>query len=145
MQNTARVVRVVLVDHSAIVREHVAALLATLEGVEVVGQASDVATGKSLIQQLRPDVLVLDIGLPGESGINLLKAVRPEIASLVIIMFSMYSDPYCRRVCAEAGADYFFDKALEIEGLVEALRALVASGKSGRGEMGHDPDGTKGT
>jgi DNA-binding NarL/FixJ family response regulator len=132
MKTTEKAVRVVLVDDSALVREHVAALLATLEGVEVVAQASDAATAKSLIQQLRPDVLVLDIGLPGESGISLLKVVRPEIASLVIIMFSMYSDPYCRRVCAEAGADYFFDKALEIGGLVETLRTLVAACKSER-------------
>lgn len=133
MQNTARAVRVVLVDDSAVVRDHLAALLATLEGVEVVGRASDAATGESLIQQLKPDVLVLDIGLPGESGIDLLKRLRPEIASLVIIMFTAYSDPYSRRVCAEAGADYLFDKALEIEGLVEALRTLVASFRSGRG------------
>jgi DNA-binding NarL/FixJ family response regulator len=138
MKSTEGAVRVLLVDDSALIRKHLTSLLSSLDGVEVVGQAPDAAGGKALIQQLRPDVVVLDIGLPGESGIDLLKTLRPEIASLVIVMFTNYSDPYSRRVCAEAGADYFFDKAMEIEGLVEALRKLVAAFAPGRRQRGDE-------
>ncbi len=133
--------RVVLVDDSAIVRTRLAVLLSTLEGVDVVGQAPDAATGKVLVRQLRPDVLVLDIGLPDESGIDLLRTVRPENASLVIMMFTLHSNPQTRRACAKAGADCFFDKAEELEGLVEALRKVANAFKQRRGR----PSGEAGT
>lgn len=135
METTKRAVRVVLVDDSAIIRTRLVALLSTLEGIAVVGQAPDAATGKALVRQLRPDVLVLDIGLPGESGIDLLKTLRPEYASLVVIMFTLHSDLHSRRACAEAGADYFFDKVVESEGLFEAVRMLAAVFKQRRGQL----------
>ncbi len=143
MKTTGAPVRIILVDDSTAVRERVAALLSAIEGVEVVGQAPDVSTGKALVQNLRPDVLVLDIGLPGESGIELLKAVRQETHPLLVIMFTNYSHREYRRACAEAGADYFFDKSLECEGLLETLRKLVAASELWRGQVG-DESGTAG-
>jgi DNA-binding NarL/FixJ family response regulator len=127
MQTPDTPLRIVLVDDSAILRERLAALLSAIEGVQVVGQAPDAETGRALLRTLRPDVLVLDIGLPGESGIEWLKTLRPQTPSLVVIMCTQYAHPQFRRACAEAGADFFFDKSHESEGLLEAVRRLVAA------------------
>src|SRR5580704_3810912 len=89
----AGVIEVVLVDDSVPMRERVAASLAAVEGVEVVGQADDVPSGLRLIEQRAPDVLILDLEMPGQSGIDLLKIARRRGYASVIIMFSIHDHP----------------------------------------------------
>jgi len=119
-------VRVLLVDDSVAVRERIASLLSTVPGVEVAGQAGDASSAKALLQAGRPDILVLDIDLPGESGIELLRTVKSDAAGPVVIMFTSYAHSQFRRACAEAGADYFFDKSAESDQLVDTLQRLAA-------------------
>jgi len=117
-------VRVVLVDDSAIVRERVAELLATVSGIELVGQAPDIATGSMIIKDLAPDVVVLDISMPGGSGIELLKEIKQKKSSPVVIMFTTEDNAQLRRQCFQFGADYFFQKPTEFSMALEVCTQL---------------------
>ncbi len=124
--NSNKKIKVVLVDDSALIRERVAAALSALDGVEVVGQAADVPTGKRLLAEHQPDVLILDIDLPGETGLDLLQNGNVQRQSLMIIMLTNYDHPKLRERCAELGANFFFHKPTEIEKTMDVCRELVA-------------------
>lgn len=120
-----RIYRVVLVDDSAVVRERVAATLSSLGGVAVVGQAGDVPEGLRLVREARPDLLILDIGLPGESGITLLETVKQEQLVPLVAMLTNQDHPKLRQHCAELGADFYFHKPTEFEKMIDLCFELA--------------------
>lgn len=81
--------------------------------------------GLRLLEASEPDVLILDIEMPGESGIDLLKISRRRAYASVIIMLSVHDHPILRRKCLELGADYYFHKLTEFERVAEVCRDLV--------------------
>jgi DNA-binding NarL/FixJ family response regulator len=117
---------VVLVEDSILMRAHVAASLSAIKGVAEVRQADDVPSGLRLLETIKPDVLILDIELPGRSGLDLLKIVRKQDAAVVIIMLTNYDEPEFRQRCAEFGANYFFNKSTEFLRVAEVCRELAA-------------------
>jgi DNA-binding NarL/FixJ family response regulator len=119
-------VRVFLIDDSAIVRERLEAILSELQGVEIVGRAEDAFSAIECVRILKPDVVILDIQMPGEaSGIYALEKIRGEKPAPIIIMLTNYSYPQYRKKCTDAGAAFFFDKSNEFERVPELLKALV--------------------
>jgi DNA-binding NarL/FixJ family response regulator len=118
---------VFIADDSKVIRERLAELLATVDGVAVVGEATDVPSAQRGIQSTRPDVAILDIRMPGGSGIDVLRAVkRGQPGGPSFIMYTNYGLPQYRQACAEAGADFFFDKATDGAKLADAIRMLAA-------------------
>jgi DNA-binding NarL/FixJ family response regulator len=117
---------VLLVDDSVLVRERVAASLSAVKGVEAVRQAGDVPSGLRLMKA-RPDVMILDIEMPGQSGMDLLRIARQANYDGVIIMFSVYDHPRLRQKCVDLGADFYFHKMTEFQ-----LVAEVCSEVAGR-------------
>lgn len=128
---------VLLVDDARYVRDRLAELLLEIAGVEVVGQAGDVDAGLHLVEELKPDVVLLDIGLPGRCGTELLKTVRERSHSPVIVVLTNYIFPALRQYCADLGADFFFDKATECEKVVQVCRDLLQA--RGHKETGANP------
>jgi DNA-binding NarL/FixJ family response regulator len=108
-------------------RERLAELIHDLDGVELVGEAGTAQTALSLVQRLNPDVVILDIRLPGGDGVNVLKAIRQQAAPPRVIMLTAFPYPQYRKRCLEAGADFFFDKATEFNCIAEVLSQLVGS------------------
>ena len=130
--------RILIVDDSPVVRERLAALLAELEGVEVVGQAQDVVGAVAAILALRPDVVTLDIRMPGGNGIEALAEVKKVQPAPIVIMLTNYPYPQYRKKCLDAGADYFLDKSTEFEQVAQILKshqtaAVLQTGQSERG------------
>lgn len=121
MRNGDRPTRVVLVDDSPVVRERLAAMLEEA-GVEVVGQAKDASKGMEVIRQLAPDVVVLDMGLPDKSGVDLLEELQGEPRQPLVIMLTNDNGPGVRKQCLDAGASFFFHKASEFERVLDVLR-----------------------
>jgi DNA-binding NarL/FixJ family response regulator len=120
-------VGVFIADDSPVIRQRLADLLAEIDGVTVVGEAADVATATSGIQSTRPDVAIVDIRMPGGSGIDVVKKVKKgQAGGPSFIMFTNYGLPQYRKACTDAGADYFFDKATEGQKLTDAIRTIVA-------------------
>lgn len=123
--NRVNPIRVLLVDDSTSFRQRMAAYISDLPGVEVVGEALDVRTGRALFESLHPDVVVLDIGLPGPSGIELLEVLKEKSAPPVVIMLTNYNLQPLRERCFELGADYYFYKAEEFERALDVCEHLA--------------------
>jgi len=117
--------RLFIADDSALLRGYVLDTIRELGQIQVVGQASDVPTAITDIRKSKPDVVILDIRMPGGSGIDVLKTVKADPSPPTVIMFTNYPDLQYRKQCSQAGADYFFDKSLEFEALGESLRDLI--------------------
>jgi DNA-binding NarL/FixJ family response regulator len=121
----ARGLHVLVVDDSAVLREHLADSLRALTGVLSIDEAGDVPGGVQQWQSRRPDLMILDIQLPGQSGLDLLQIVRRTDKEMVIIMFSVHDHPQLRQKCEGLGANAYFHKLKEFDRVVEVCRDLA--------------------
>src|SRR5580692_2347018 len=119
---------VLLVDDHAVVREGYRRLLERDDRLSVVGEASSAAETLRLDAQLRPDVIVLDIALPGVSGIEILRRILARRPGACVLMFSMYQDGIYATRALDSGARGYISKASAPDRLIEAVRC-VASGQ----------------
>jgi DNA-binding NarL/FixJ family response regulator len=111
--------KVFIADDSLVVREHLVTMLDELTGVDIVGQAENVAEAISAIGNLQPDVVILDIRMPGGSGIDVLENIKQNDSALVVIILTNYPYPGYRQKCLAAGADFFLDKSTEFDQIPE--------------------------
>lgn len=116
--------KVLIVDDSAIVRTRLAALLAEVEGVEVIAEAADGWQAFDMVKRLKPDVAIVDVRMPRRSGIELIEDVKSFDEAPKIIILTNYPTRDAREECFSRGADYFFDKSGDIEEVVSVLRTL---------------------
>lgn len=120
---------VFIVDDSPVVRERLVTMISELPNVEIVGQADIAFEAIDSIRQLRPTFVVLDISMPGGSGMYVLETIKRERPGPTVIMLTNFAhDPY-RQKCLQLGADYFFDKSTEFERVTEVLRQGATSGR----------------
>jgi DNA-binding NarL/FixJ family response regulator len=120
-------IRVFIADDSATVRDRLTSLLGDMPSVELVGTAADAAAAISAIQQLKPDVVILDIRMPAGSGIGVLRTMQQTAVKPKFIMLTNYPFLQYRKTCLEAGASYFFDKSSEFEKIPQALEQLTTA------------------
>ena len=120
-------IRVVLADDSTLVREHLVAMLGDLEGVAVVGEAVNVDDAIAAVRRLRPEVVVLDIHMPGGNGIVALKHIKKEFPDIQVIMLTNHANDFYRQTCMRAGASFFFDKSAEFEQVSDVLRSMAGA------------------
>jgi len=119
-------VKVLIVDYSKIVCNGLREMLINIADLVVVGEAHNADEAVKAISELKPDVVILDIRLPGPSGIEVLKDIRDKKLPIRVIMLTNYPYPQYRKKCEELGADYFFDKVTEIEKVTEVIEQLVS-------------------
>jgi DNA-binding NarL/FixJ family response regulator len=122
-------IRVLLVDDHAVVREGYRRLLERDESLMVVGEAAAMADALVLDMQLQPDVVVLDIALPGVSGIEILRRLIARRPDARVLMFSMYQDGIYATHAMNAGAFGYLSKASAPDLLVSAVRTVAAGGR----------------
>jgi two-component system response regulator DevR len=118
---------VFIVDDSRIVRERLIALLADVPQVKVVGEAGAAAEAIRQIRKLKPAVVVLDISMPGGTGLSVLQEIRRADAAATVIMLTNFAQEQYRQRCLAMGADYFFDKSTEfdqVRGVLEKLAPM---------------------
>ncbi len=116
---------ILIVDDSAEVRENLAKLLKTIEGVRLVGEAFDYISGIDRFDKLKPDIIILDIDLPAGTGIQVLSEVKKISPSTIIIMFTNYSNHVIKKLAIRQGANYFLDKSIDIDKLADILTELA--------------------
>jgi two-component system LytT family response regulator len=128
--------RVLIVDDEPLARTRLVQLLADERGVEVVGEAGRVAEARALVEAERPDVLLLDVQMPGESGFELIESLPPDRRPGVI--FVSAHDQHAVRAFSVRAVDYLlkpFDRerlraALERAAVVRRSRARFGAGAS---------------
>jgi len=114
-----------IVEDSSNVRRTLGALISDIEGLALAGCADDVPKGRDALNKLQPEVVILDIHLPGGSGLDILKTLQTsETKPQKVIVFSSVDSAY-KRTCLDLGADFFFDKPLELGMLEELLRKVA--------------------
>ena len=116
--------KVLIVDDSEILRDRLTSMLSEIIELENISQAKDVPDAISSFQKLNPDVVILDIRMPGGSGIEVLEEMKKSSRPPLVIVFTNYPYPQYRRKCMEAGADFFFDKSTEFDKVTEVLKQL---------------------
>jgi DNA-binding NarL/FixJ family response regulator len=118
--------QVLIVDDSRQIRERLAALLAESAHIRVVGQAGNGREAMEAMQRLVPDTVILDIRLPGCSGIDLLKEIKARYPDTTVIMVTNCDFARYRQQCKQMGADHFLNKTLEFEKIVDAVAGTAA-------------------
>lgn len=112
---------VLIVDDSEQIRQRIVALLAESGQIRIVGQAGNSLEALDALQRLKPDTVILDIRLPGASGIELLKEIKASYPQMKVIMLTNFDFDLYRRQCRQLGADHFLNKTLEFEKIVDAI------------------------
>ena len=121
-------IRVLLADDHAVVRTGFRLLLQTQSDVSVVGEAASGEAACQLYTELVPDVLVLDLAMPGMGGLETLKRIRAKHAQARVLALSAHDDPVHARRALQEGALGFLSKRSAPETLLEAV-TIVAAGR----------------
>lgn len=117
-------IRVVLAEDHLVVREGVKALLES-EGVEVVGEAADGQEAYRLAHDLRPDVAILDLGMPNLNGLDAARKIRRSIPDVRVIILTMHTHERYLLDALRAGVTGYVLKSGALEDLVQALGVVM--------------------
>jgi DNA-binding NarL/FixJ family response regulator len=121
--------KVFIADDSSEIRKRIIAMLSDLvERIEMIGEAENVQDAINSIHEFEPDVVILDIRMPGGSGIDVLKKIKKKNEVPVIIILTNYSHSQYRKKCMEAGADFFFDKSRDFEEIFKVVSGISGGG-----------------
>jgi DNA-binding NarL/FixJ family response regulator len=118
-------IRVLLVDDHAVVREGYKRLLERDRNIVVIGEAGGSQDAYRLFTEQQPDVVVMDISLPGMSGIEIMRRMLMRTPEAKVLIFSMHEDEVFASRALQAGARGYITKSSAPEVLVEAVQALA--------------------
>jgi DNA-binding NarL/FixJ family response regulator len=118
-----------IVDDSAIIRDHIVAMLGRITNTQVTGQADDAPEAIADIARHPPDLVVLDIALRTSNGMDVLRYVSQQLPATKVIVLSNHSEPESRELFMNAGAYQFFDKSLEFDKIRDAITTLANPAK----------------
>ena len=121
--------KVLIVDDSNIIRDRIAKTLSGIARVEIAGEASNSIEAIHMVNKLRPDVVTLDIRIPGESGIEVLKKIKKTHSSIIVLVLTNFPQEQYRNKCYQLGGDYFFSKSDEFEKVEEIVSILAGNTK----------------
>jgi DNA-binding NarL/FixJ family response regulator len=122
---------VLVVDDSMLVVERILGDLRELDCIESLISALDFEEARQLLSENEVDITLLDIHMPGKSGIELLSHIKQNHPRVKNIMLTNQSDDYYRNICARIGADFFLDKTSEFEKVPELIEACFKSSSYG--------------
>ncbi|HSM56959.1 MAG TPA: response regulator transcription factor [Candidatus Sulfomarinibacteraceae bacterium] len=118
-------VTILLIDDHVVLRDGLRVLLDDEPGLRVVGEASTGAEGLSLARSLRPDIVVLDLGLPDMNGLEVIRQIRAQDQTCRIIVLSMYTRREFVLPAIEAGCDGYIPKSSTHTALLEAIPVVM--------------------
>jgi DNA-binding NarL/FixJ family response regulator len=128
-------VRVMIVDDHRIVREGLSYMLGALDDVELVGEAGSGSEFLELLPRADPDVVLLDVRMPGMSGLEALEHVRRKHPSVKVIMLSMHDQAAYVQQAVELGAFGYLLKSAGLDELRRALDSVIAGHPYLQGEL----------
>lgn len=126
---TTASVRCLVVDDHALLRQGVRRLLQDQEGVEVIGEAENAAAALEQVIQLRPDIVLMDIGMPGVSSFDVTRVIQAEYPATRVIFLTMHEDQDYVMQGLQAGAAGYVLKDTPAEKLANVLREVHEGGK----------------
>ncbi|KRV49324.1 LuxR family transcriptional regulator [Wenjunlia vitaminophila] len=125
-QETAQRIRVLVVDDHQVVRRGLRTFLEVQGDIEVVGEAGDGAQGVERATQLRPDVVLMDMAMPGMDGIEALRALRDRGSTARVLVITSFTERRSVIPALRAGAMGYVYKDIDPEALASAIRSVHA-------------------
>jgi len=119
-------IRVFLIDDHTVVRQAVRVMLETEADIVVVGEAGDGRAGAAGVAATRPDVAIVDLKMPGTSGIGVIPALLEAAPDTAVVVFTMYNNPVYVYEATHAGASGYVLKSASKDDLIRAVRAVHA-------------------
>ena len=119
-------IRVLICDDQDVVREGLRAILGTAPGIEVVGQARDGAEALELVPQTRPDVVLMDLKMPGMNGVQATRAIRDHYPNVRVLVLTTYDADEWVFDAIRSGAAGYLLKDTPRAGLIEAIEGTAA-------------------
>lgn len=136
MESGEKEITVVLADDHNVIRAGLRAMLEGEQGLRVIGEAADAPSAQKLVRDRRPDVLVLDLQMPGAEPASDVPALREEVPGTAIVVLTMQSDPRRARDLLRGGASGYVLKQAAERQLTAAIRAAAAGGSYIDPELG---------
>jgi DNA-binding NarL/FixJ family response regulator len=121
-------IRVLVVDDHAVVRRGLTSMLASADDLECVGEAADGASALDLVEHLSPDVVLLDLSMPGQGGIEVTRAIRRTAQAVRVLVLTAFGEPDLVLEAVHAGADGYLLKHNAAETLLDGVRVVAAGG-----------------
>ena len=123
----AGIKRIIIVDDHPLFRKGLEQLInSTNDGLMICGEAGDAAEGITKIRQLKPDLVIADLSLPGANGIELIKNIRAEFQKLPVLVVSMHDESLYALRALRAGAQGYVMKQEALENVIGAIREVLA-------------------
>lgn len=122
-------IRIVLVDDHAVVRSGYRRLLCAEPDFDVVGEAASAPEANALVQQVRPDVAIVDLSLKGSSGLEAIAGMRARQPALRVLVLSMHDSAGHVAQALKAGAHGYLTKRSEPEELIAGIRAVMTGAR----------------
>jgi DNA-binding NarL/FixJ family response regulator len=124
--STDRPIRIVVADDHPVVRGGLVAMLRTIPGLDVVGEASDGDAAALAVLEHRPDVVLMDVRMPGKDGIEATRKIRELAPDCRVLMLTMFDDDATVFTAMQAGAQGYLLKDAEQDEIVRAVHGVVA-------------------
>jgi DNA-binding NarL/FixJ family response regulator len=121
-------IRVMIVDDQALIRESLEMILALKEGIEVVAVARDGKEAIEMAEERKPDVILMDVRLPGMNGVECVEIIRARTPAVNVIVLSTFDDDEYVFRALRSGARGYLLKTIPIEELVSAIRTVASGG-----------------
>jgi DNA-binding NarL/FixJ family response regulator len=122
--------RVLFADDSDLILQRLQEMAGVYKQIEIVGSCRNGTDTLEALRVLKPDLAIVDIKMPGISGLEVLKEIRKKDKTVRFIILTFYSSEYYRQLAIEAGADYFFSKVNDFEKITLLLAELLAGEKN---------------
>lgn len=107
--------KVILADDSGLIRERLTEMLNMYKHAEIVDSLDNGTDALDSMRKLKPDLAILDLKMPGLSGIDIVNEIRKEDKHVKIVILTFYSTEYYRNIAIKSGADFFFNKVDDFE------------------------------
>jgi len=121
--------KVLLIDQSPLVLPRLRNLLLSMEDDITIGEARNRAEALEIMNVVHTDALIMDTGIPGIGGINLLIEMKKKFPGVKLIAFTNYVENNFKNICIKFGADHFIEKATEFEKIIEIFRTMLSENK----------------
>jgi len=128
--NLKKIIRIVIADDHALFREGLRRVMEFEEDIKIVGEAKDGAETFELARRVKPDVILMDISLPGPNGIRITRQIKKRYRKVYVIMLSMYEDTAHITDSFQAGASGYVIKTSPSGELIQTIRSVFREGVS---------------
>lgn len=115
-----------IVDNSMLIVVRLINILSEIENIKIIGVANNATKAVEYILKSSPDVVIMDIHMPDGNGIDILKQIKKEKPSIKVLMLTNYPESDYKKICMKEGADYFLDKSIEFEKVIDICKNLVS-------------------